>query len=295
MKNIHIVSKYKMRWIEPISKYLSRYAKVSVSSSASPPNLIETPDLVLFMWADDIVLDYINNEPKISKYIVFTRAYEYVEEWFPLINWGKVDRVICVNDYIAKAIEKIVKTKPPVIYNSVKKDYWKFANRRHGKNVAMVGFIHYKKNHAMALQILSMLPEDYTLHLAGDTQHFDVINYLDNLAIQLNRKIYIYGQIKESNLDLWLEDKNYILSTSMREGCPNNVIEAMAKGIKPVVHNWPGAKEQFGECVFNTIDEAVAMISSDSPYNSDQYLKCVNDKFSEDNFNKLAEIILNEV
>jgi len=133
------------------------------------------------------------------------------------------------------------------------------------------------------------------LHLAGDTQHFDVINYLDNLAIQLNRKIYIYGQIKESNLDLWLEDKNYILSTSMREGCPNNVIEAMAKGIKPVVHNWPGAKEQFGECVFNTIDEAVAMISSDSPYNSDQYLKCVNDKFSEDNFNKLAEIILNEV
>jgi hypothetical protein len=37
------------------------------------------------------------------------------------------------------------------------------------------------------------------------------------------------------------------LSTSLSEGNPNNVIEAMAKGIKPVVHAWPGAEDQFPE------------------------------------------------
>ena len=94
----------------------------------------------------------------------------------------------------------------------------------------------------------------------------------------MKRKVYIYGQLEPEEMNLWLEDKNYLLSTAISEGCPNNVIEAMAKGIKPVIHNWPGAKEMFPDLVFDTILEAKDMLSG-YEYDSQNYRDRVEKRF----------------
>ena len=84
---------------------------------------------------------------------------------------------------------------------------------------------------------------------------------------------------------------DYCLSTSISEGNPNNVIEAMAKGIKPVVHYWPGAETQFKPWLFRSVYEAVAEISG-GEYESDKYLACVRDNFSLANIERVLDLAI---
>jgi glycosyltransferase involved in cell wall biosynthesis len=254
---------------------------------------VESPtneaDLHIFMWCDQTTVNFINSTQKYSKYIVFVRRYEFYNNWIEELDWSKVDEIITVNDFIAFGLEQRIKRKPHIIYNGVNPDKWKFKERQHGNRIAMLGFVNQKKNFPLAMQILMGLSKDYELHIAGAIQDGATVDYLSNMANALNRKIIFYNQIPSQYVDMWLEDKNYILNTAISEGCPNNVLEAMAKGIKPIIHNWPNAKQQFGKYVFNTIDEALEMIHSD--YNSQEYRNLIETKFGIDNFLKVKQIV----
>jgi hypothetical protein len=71
------------------------------------------------------------------------------------------------------------------------------------------------------------------------------------------------------------------------------VMQAMCKGIKPVIHNFVGAKEIYDKTyIWNTIDEAVEMILSDT-YSSLEYRKFIEDKYEyKDKISKLNKLIL---
>ncbi len=61
----------------------------------------------------------------------------------------------------------------------------------------------------------------------------------------------------------WYADKGVLLSTSMYESFGLNIGEAMAVGAFPVVHDFPGAERLWpGECLYASIDDAVALIRS---------------------------------
>ena len=226
-------------------------------------------DCYLFMWCDEVAVNFINNSLKHAPYIVYVRRYEMFNKWIKELDWSKVDEVIMVNDFLADRFYEITGRKAHVIYNAVDINKWKYKERKHGNQIAWVGFINQKKNLPLALQIMAGLPKNYELHIAGGIQDMQTLLYLEHIVKELQIQVTLNGQIPHEFMDEWLEDKNYILSTAISEGCPNNVIEAMAKGIKPIIHNWPGAEEQFS--VFNTIDEACNMISLGSEYNSTLY------------------------
>lgn len=248
-------------------------------------------DLTVFMWADaatGVALQALGK--KLGKVIVFLRRYEYYS--FPLEEyaWETVDAVVCVNDFLAAAFEERTRVKPEVIYNAV--DTSKWACRRRdgsGKKIAMVGFVNARKNLPLAMQIMQALPKDYELHVAGGMQCLETGDYLMNYADREEIKLALHGNIDD--IDAWLEDKEYLLNTSISEGCPNSVLEAMAKGIKPVVHAWPGALEQFGGLVFSDIGGAVEAITGDSPYESDGYLRMVEDRFGRRNYERFTGLL----
>jgi glycosyltransferase involved in cell wall biosynthesis len=246
-------------------------------------------DTYLFCWCNEDTVHFINTEPKFAKYIVYVRRYEmfgFVNQ----VDWSKVDKVIMVNNCLANELHRAFGVEPEVLYNAIDDSKWSYRKRTHGKKIAMVGYINQKKNLPLAMQIMSLLPHDYELHLAGGIQDGATWMYLKNLADDMRVKVRCYGQIPHEDMDEWLEDKNYILSCAISEGCPNNVLEAMAKGIKPVIHNWPGAVEQFGDLVFNTVSEAALMIGSLS-YDSEEYARMVEYKFGQKNYERLKEIV----
>jgi glycosyltransferase involved in cell wall biosynthesis len=246
-------------------------------------------DITLWMWCDEYAVSTINAVAE-GKNIVFVRRYEIFSDNIQGMNWAKVDKVITVNDYLADLFENRTKIKAEVIYNGIMPENWTYKERKAGKKIAIVGFINQKKNIPLALQIMAKLPRGYELHIAGGLQDSATMVYMDNFIRATGIKVVWNHQIPAEYMNRWLEDKDYLLSTAISEGCPNNVIEAMAKGIKPVIHNWPGAEEQFGEYVFNTVEESVSMILSND-YNSQRYRQVIIDRFGKENYRKVLNIV----
>lgn len=98
----------------------------------------------------------------------------------------------------------------------------------------------------------------------------------------------------QDNLDKWLEDKNYILCTSILESQNMSVMQAMAKGIKPIIHNFVGAKGIYNNnYIWNTIDEAVEIIN-DKEYSSQEYRKFIKENYSLESQIKSLKQLLGE-
>lgn len=78
----------------------------------------------------------------------------------------------------------------------------------------------------------------YKLYIAGKFQD-DMLKmywYYQVKEMKLDNNIIFDGW--QSDIEEWLENKNYILSTSIHESFGYGIAEAMASGIKPVIHNF---------------------------------------------------------
>lgn len=228
--------------------------------------LSESVDAVIHGWSSG------DTQPvKGARNVYFLRRYELFDGGPMRIDWNNVDALICVNSWIHAIMldtfrQNSIKTPVHLIYNGVDTNDWTFKEREHGFKIGMACHVHPKKNLPLAVQILALLPHQYELHIAGDVQDVCTASYLTEFCGRVKRTVKLHGHIPRGKLDKWWDDKSICLSTSISEGCPNNVLEAMAKGIKPVVHTWPGADRQFGEFLFERADGAVDAIRSNKYY-----------------------------
>ena len=85
-----------------------------------------------------------------------------------------------------------------------------------------------------------------------DVQAYFQDNMLDNM----------YLHPWQYDLNTWFKDKTFFINTSLREGCPVTLLEAMGAGLKPLVYNWTGAKQMFGETwVWNDFAELGSLLN----------------------------------
>ena len=148
------------------------------------------------------------------------------------------------------------------------------------------------------LQIIKKLVDKdkrYKVHVAGTMQGLEYEVHLKHIINEMNIKdnVVFYGWVDD--MKEWWKDKNYLLSTSVHEGHPCNIIEGMARGIKPVIHNYFGSKSQWpNDLIFNTVDEAANLILEDK-YDSEEYRKFVADRYSLENQIEKIKNTLNNV
>ncbi len=237
-------------------------------------------DVAYFDWADGncaFYLDESNGYSELVKVIVRVRRYEAFSKGKMLkIDWDKVDEVIFNTEYLRNMcyrFYKIEKFKDAhIIPNGVDISKWKFRERSvKGKKVAMLAYWNPRKNVPMALQIFALLPEDYELHLAGKwfcpEDRLLVSDSSKKLGIE--NRVFITDDLVDT--DKYLDDKDYLLQTSISEGVSNIVIEAMAKGIKPIIFNSLGQQGLYPrDCMFNHIWEAREIVIKGS-YTSQVY------------------------
>lgn len=261
MNILILTPNWKLPWVKILPEELRNQGHI-VSVRRQPPDHMKY-DVAVHMWGVGTTPgDYAKRN------IMWIRGYDFFFNVLDKIAWDKLDHVVNINPYMFEIVAKYVKGKHSLVYNYIDHSKFKFRQRGPGKKIGMACHVHHKKNLPLAVQILLALPEDYELHIAGDMQEPDICAYIDEVSQQCRRKVYFYGELAQHDMDMWWEDKNYCLSTSQREGSPNNIIEAMSKGIKPIVHGWPGAAGQFEE-VFYTVEQAVEMITGD--YDSQHY------------------------
>ena len=291
---IEVFSPLQMQWEDPQRQALED-AGFTVKWSKRPlaVHLSRTePDLRVFMWCDNATLEFLKEYRGATKNIVYIRRYEHFT--FPLekVPWDKVSEIVVLNDFFAAWVKDRIGREPVVLHNGVDPSRWTYAQHGHGNKIAMVGFVNARKNFPLAMQIMAQLDRGKELHVAGDIHDGEVFNYLTAFGRSLGIDGTFYGEVDD--IDGWLEDKNYLLCTSISEGWPNNVIEAMAKGIKPIIHAWPGS-DPLNEHIFYTVHDAVGMMGPESEYLSRNYREHVCQRFGRGQFKAFADLCMKEV
>jgi len=135
-----------------------------------------------------------------------------------------------------------------IIPNGISLDKWKFRTREKGFDIAYVGSIW--------LPHLLNAVHNIDLHIAGIIQDPRYSLYFNQMVqdMGLSNNFIMYGNIDD--IDTWLEDKDYIISASLLESQQLGICEAMAKGIKPIIHNFVGARSLYPEkYIWNSIQD----------------------------------------
>ena len=261
-------------------------------------------DAILLMWSDPFaraVLRQLKRWGHAKPVFLWMRRYEFFENvWWQGMEVGQIARWVFVNGGMRECVKDHFKDLMPpneVIPNGI----WGLdgiawdPNRTVGQKIAMVCHVHPKKNLPLAAQILAALPPEYEMHIFGGIQDVATHLYLDRFLKGAKRKATFWNQMPREAMHKALARCDYLLSTSISEGNPNNVIEAMAMGIKPVIHNWPGAKAQFpNSLVFDTVQDAVRVIREPF-YRPELYRAWVKTKYGPENYRRVVDMVLKEV
>ena len=241
--------------------------------------LMEWSDISWFEWCTNLA-EIGSKMPKVCKSIIRLHRYEAYLDWPSRINWENVDVLVtvgnrCVNEVLERQVPDISdRVRMVTIANGVDLDKYKYVNRRCGKNIAFVGNLRMVKNPMFVLQCmyaLKKLDGEYKLFFAGRSQDAVVEQYLMHMIGELGLKDVVFFDGWQGDVQAWLADKRYIVSSSVIESQGMGILEGMACGLKPLVHNFPGAKVTFGkEFVFNTAEEFCGQILS-GDYRPERY------------------------
>ena len=249
-------------------------------------DMLEWSDISWFEWCDALIVQ-ASQLPKVCKMVCRLHRYELFTRMPSHVDWSKVDTLIVTARHIQDTLKKRVpgiedRVNVQLIYNGISLKRFAYKERKKGFNIAYIGYINYRKNPTLLLQCMKTLIDKdprYVLHIAGTYQDEECELYIEQMLdeLKLRDNIVFHGWIK--NLETWTDDKQFLISTSIHEGHPFGIMEGMATGLKPLIHNFYAAKEMYPKkYLFNTIDEFVDMIMSDE-YDSAEYRKYIEDNY----------------
>lgn len=249
-------------------------------------DLMKWCDIAWFEWCDDAVVK-ASELPKQCRMVCRLHSFEAFGDMPSRVAWENVDALI----FVAPHIREIVAARVPdltrrvpvhVIHNGVNVDRFAFHDRKRGYDLASVGYINHKKNPSLLLQCLRALVDEeprFRLHVAGTHQEQRFQLYMDYMIqeMALTDHVVFHGWVEDVNA--WLADKHYLVSTSVFESFGYGIAEAMATGIRPLIHNFPGARRLFPEhLLFNTVGEMVRM-AMDDDYRPADYRRFIQDNY----------------
>lgn len=250
---------------------------------------MEWADSCWFEWCDELLI-YGSKQLIATKKNIVCRlhSYEAFTDYIREVNWEVVDKLIFVANHIKENVLKKIKLqekKTCVIPNGVNLQKYSYKERKKGKNIAYVGYINYKKGPMLLLHAFKAIYDydnSYKLYIAGKFQDERDVLYFNQMIKEFGLEKNIIYEGWQDNLDAWLENKNYIICTSILESQNMSVMQAMSKGIKPLVHNFVGAKTVYkNEYVWSSITELISKVSSEE-YNSEEYREFIEKKYSFD-------------
>ncbi|HML73044.1 MAG TPA: glycosyltransferase [Anaerohalosphaeraceae bacterium] len=249
--------------------------------------LMQWSDMSWFEWCTNLA-QLGSAMPKVCRNIIRLHRYEAYMPMPRQIRWENVDLLITVgNSFVIKALQKWVPdiqqhVAIATIPNGVSLDKVTFAPRRPGKNIAFVASLRMVKNPMLLLQCMARLchmDPAYRLFIAGDKSDLLMEHYVDYQIDQLGLRDRIIFDGWQNDIRSWLADKHYLAVTSCIESQGMGCLEAMACGIRPVIHNFPGSREIYGErYLFNTPEEFCRHIMSED-YNSLEYREFVERRY----------------
>ncbi len=264
---------------------------------------IHWADTVWLEWANELAIELTQHSNCLDGKRVLCRlhSYEAFNGYADKIVWEKISDLIFVAEHIKNIVVQQVpnlldRVNVHVVPNGVNLDRFPFTERSRGTTLAYLGNINYKKGPMLLLHAFRELVRtdgNYQLHIAGNFQDPRYAFYFSQMMREmgLEEKISVEGWVND--VPAWLEDKQYIVCTSVLEGHPVGLMEAMACGIKPLIHNYVGARGSYpSKYLWNTIPEFVRM-ATENEYRPGEYRQFIERNYSSYIQLKKIEHILN--
>lgn len=233
----------------------------NLKSATKPGEAILSDDANFFPW--DM------HDMDLSKKQIIVRAID-IEVWHghhTESRWDVVDDLIFIAPHIKElAIENLPEMRDDlrihVIPCAVNLDKWTYKERQPGFEIAVVSERWVSKGVSEILQIalkLKQIDPRYKITWLGQRSDYPWEHmYRDEFVEHHKLNLEFINVVDDVNE--FLEDKNYLLHASHKEGFSYATAEAMAKGIKPVLHRFYGADDLWPGMTWNSIDEAVEAI-----------------------------------
>jgi len=268
-------------FIDPLVAEWRKEKTVYITSEEFNPQFADEAEIIWCEWLTENAIKVSQFQTKAKK---FLRVHSY-EAFSPLIhyvNWDGFDKVIFIAKHVKDYVESKVGKIPNAVVIPVGIDLEKFTLIEKEKNnkICYAGEISRKKGIGELFLIAKSLI-GYEFHIAGKFKEDDVARFF-NEKKPSNVFLHPYSY----DLQEFFKDKTYFINTSLREGNPITVLEAMASGLKPLVYDWVGAKDIYGKYVFEDLHDLVKMLKD---YNPDEYREFVK----QFDFKKTVEKICN--
>lgn len=260
------------------------------------PQLVQWADVVWFDTCDNniksatnpseaILADDANYQPwdlhdmDLTGKRIIVRPID-IEVWYGHqegSKWDVVTDVVFIADHIKELMVKMLPDHINVhtIPCAVSLDRYDFEERGPGKDVAIISEKWTSKGTDLILQIaLKLKGQGYRFHWLGRWSDYPwEIKYFEDFIQHHDLDFTFTEWIEGDNaVNEFLENKNYLLHASHKEAFSYATAEAMAKGVKPVVHRFYGGDDLWPGLTWSSIDEAVELLTEDE-YDSASYLQ----------------------
>ena len=263
----YFITKYPA-FIEPIAKKFEN----AVISPTVDFGALDNAEVVWCDFATENAVTVANYECKAKK-ILRIHAFDAYSEAIKYINFDKFDEVIFVGKHIQDYVtEKYGVKNSLLIPNGVDLDKFTLSEKVKNNKIAYAGHISRTKGIGELLLVANSLPS-YEFHIAGRFIEDDVTQYLNK---KLPKNVFLNSW--QYNLNEFFKDKTYIINTSLRESQAMSLLEGMACGLKPIVNDWIGAKEIYGEFVYKNINDIRRLLAEG--YEPEKYRKFVKENYS---------------
>lgn len=269
--------------------YFSRYVIRRLSELGHHVTILDSFDADRCAAADVVWTEWCNNEAYeaaasklCKKLIIRMRGFDV---FGPLhrLKWQHVDHLVFESPFVkALALESLLVSTGrrfiPRLYTipgGVDLANIPIKIREHGPVVALVARAIADKGYQLAFEWARQRP-NIQLHVTTALgQHNPrLVRYLEHVR---PKNVAIHGAVDTVK---WLNEinANYLLSASSWEALGYTIAEAMAMGIKPLIHDTPGADLNWKLPTWRSFEDLDNMILRDS-YNSFGYRSFVEQHF----------------
>ena len=238
------------------------------------PALVAKSDSVFFEFCDISIQrgsdpndSFYKDNPRSEGKNIIVRAHDIDLHTgnFRGVHWEWVNHLVFVGEHMKdKFLPQMdipESVKVHVIPHGINTKRFTFREKPKGNKIAWVGNINWPKSLNLALQVLAENSE-YELHVVGSSLDRWQKWYVDEFVKRNNLKFFYQPSVESIND--FLDDKDFILLTSQKEAFSFAIGEGMAKGLKPLIHNFPGAEEVWPKkYIWNKVSEAKIMLEED--------------------------------
>jgi hypothetical protein len=238
------------------------------------------------------------------KIVASVRRSDVRDRWAKAVRWENVDILAPIGSgaveeaLLQQAPDLRARTRLAVVPNGVNLRRYAFRRRDRGKHLVCIGGLTLEANPAFLLQCmqkLHYLDAGYRLFFSGTFESPALEQYIRHMVRTLDLTDVISFEPHPGDWNGWFSDKHFIVAGGIGEDEVEALLTGMACGLKPVIHNFPGADQLLPpRYLFNIAEQFCEQVLSND-YEPRQYRRLVEERYPVEQQLKQVDGVLTQL